>query len=65
LIKIIEAYSEVKNIIIDLFIGSGSTMVAAEQTDRICYGMELDPKYCAVILERMKGQGITGTLTDV
>ena len=40
-------------IILDLFLGSGSTMVASHQLNRKCYGMELDPKYCQVILERM------------
>ena len=40
------------NIILDLFIGSGSTLIACEKTNRICYGMELDTKYCDVIIER-------------
>ena len=39
--------------IVDLYLGSGSTMVAAHQLDRVCYGMELDPKYCQVIIDRM------------
>mgnify|MGYP002629086117 CR=1 FL=1 len=42
------------NIIVDLYIGSGTTMVAAHQLDRKCYGMEIDPKYCQVIIDRMK-----------
>ena len=42
------------NSILDLFLGSGSTMVAAHQLKRKCYGMELDPKYCQVIIDRMK-----------
>jgi DNA modification methylase len=41
------------NSILDLFLGSGSTMVAAHQLQRKCYGMELDPKYCQVIIDRM------------
>jgi DNA modification methylase len=47
-------YSKEKNIIVDLFLGSGSTMVASHQLKRKCYGMELDPKYCQVIIDRMK-----------
>lgn len=41
------------NLILDGFLGSGSTMVAAHQLQRKCYGMELDPKYCQVIVDRM------------
>jgi DNA modification methylase len=41
------------NIIFDAYLGSGSTMVAAHQLKRKCYGMELDPKYCQVIVDRM------------
>jgi len=40
--------------IFDGFLGSGSTMVAAHQLKRKCYGMELDPKYCQVIVDRMR-----------
>ena len=46
--------SKEKNIVLDLFLGSGSTMVAAHQLNRKCYGMELDPRYCQVIMDRMK-----------
>ena len=36
----------------DPFLGSGTTIIAAEQTGRKCYGMEIEPKYCSVVLER-------------
>lgn len=39
-------------IILDPFGGSGSTLIACEQTDRSCYTIELDPKYCDVIVQR-------------
>jgi DNA modification methylase len=42
-----------ENSIIDLFCGSGTTMIVAHQLKRKCYGMELDPKYCDVIVRRM------------
>ena len=53
LANIIEDHLE-GNIIFDGFLGSGSTMVAAHQLKRRCYGMELEPKYCQVIIDRMK-----------
>jgi len=46
--------SKKNEIVLDLFLGSGSTMVAAHQLKRKCYGMELDPKYCQVIIDRMQ-----------
>lgn len=44
-------FKEVKTVL-DLFLGSGSTLIACEKTGRICYGMELDPKYIDVIIQR-------------
>ena len=38
--------------VLDLFLGSGSTLIACEKTNRKCYGMELDPHYCSVIIKR-------------
>jgi DNA modification methylase len=40
------------NTILDLFLGSGTTLIACEQTGRVCYGMELEPLYIDVILRR-------------
>ena len=42
----------------DPFLGSGTTLTAAEQLERICYGIELEPRYCDVIVERW--QNLTG-----
>lgn len=51
---IIEPQTKVNDKILDIFLGSGTTMVASHQLKRKCYGMELDPKYCQVIIDRMK-----------
>lgn len=50
--KAIQNSSPRDGIVLDLFLGSGSTLIAAEQTGRSCYGMELDPVYCDVIIRR-------------
>ena len=50
--KLIKNSSKENDIILDLFGGSGSTIIAAEQLNRKCYTMELDPKYCDVIVKR-------------
>jgi hypothetical protein len=55
---LVERAADKKCVVFDPFLGSGTTMVAAEQLNRRCYGMELDPKYCAVILERMADMGL-------
>ena len=39
-------------VVLDPFGGSGSTLIACEQTDRICYTIELDEKFCDVIVKR-------------
>ena len=55
-VKLAEAFFERwgkdKTLIIDLFLGSGSTLIACEKTKRNCYGMEIDPHYCSVIIKR-------------
>jgi DNA modification methylase len=52
LAKLIENSSDKNNSVLDFFGGSGSTLIACEQTDRVCYMMELDPKYADVIIKR-------------
>lgn len=44
--------SQPNEITLDMFGGSGSTLIACEQTNRICYMMEIDPRYCEVICQR-------------
>ena len=54
----IENTTNGNDIVIDVFGGSGSTLIACEQLDRTCYMMELDPKYCDVIIKRY--ENLTG-----
>ncbi len=54
----IQNSSDTGDIVLDLFGGSGSTLIACEKTDRICYMMELDPKYVERIISRW--QELTG-----
>lgn len=61
-VKAIHNSSRKGDIVLDMFAGSGTAFVAAEQTGRICYGCELDPRYAAVILERMSKMGIESEL---
>lgn len=50
--KAINNSSKADDIVVDLFGGSGSTLIASEKNHRNCYMMELDPKYCDVIIKR-------------
>lgn len=59
----IQNSSQANGIVIDTFGGSGSTLMACEQTNRICYMMELDEKYASVILRRYVEDG--GSPDDV
>lgn len=54
LAPLIENSSKIGQLVADGFLGSGSTMVASHQLKRKCYGMELDLKYCQVIVDRMR-----------
>jgi len=48
----LDKYSQENWLVADLFLGSGSTLIASQKTGRVCYGMELDPKYVDVIVQR-------------
>jgi len=50
--RAIENSSANGDLVLDLFLGSGSTVIAAERTGRVCYGMELDPHYCSIVVAR-------------
>jgi DNA modification methylase len=50
--KAIKASSRRDDIVLDTFGGSGSTLIACEELDRVCYIMELSPMYCDVIRQR-------------
>ncbi|MBN1321153.1 MAG: DNA modification methylase [Thermoleophilia bacterium] len=50
--RAIENSSRPGDVVLDLFLGSGSTLIACERTGRVCYGMELDPHYCSMALAR-------------
>jgi len=52
LAEILTRWSPADCIVADPFLGSGTTLIAAEQTGRICYGMEIDPRYCDVAVLR-------------
>ena len=54
----IEAFSDKADAVFDPFMGSGTTMIASETLDRKCYGMEISPGYCDVIVKRW--QNYTG-----
>jgi DNA modification methylase len=61
--KILEDFSQQNHLVMDLFGGSGSTLIAAEKTNRTCYMMELDPKYCDVIIQRW--ENLTGEKAEL
>ena len=59
--KVLGLFDE-DGIVIDYYLGVGTTLVACEQTGRIGYGMEIEPKYCSVTLERLQGMGLEARL---
>lgn len=62
---VITDFSKEQHSVLDLYLGSGSTLIACEKTSRRCFGMEIDPHYCDVILTRWeKFTGKTATLEN-
>lgn len=51
-LDLVENFSDYGEIILEPFCGSGTTLIACEKTQRRCFGMEIDPTYCDVILDR-------------
>lgn len=68
LARLVVNSSRKTEIIYDPFLGSGSTLIAAERQQRICYGVELDPSYCDVIVRRWQadtgGRAVLETTGD-
>ena len=50
--RAIQNSCRVGDIVLDLFLGSGSTLIAGERTGRTCYGLELEPHYCRIVIAR-------------
>lgn len=63
-IRAINNSSQMGETVLDMFAGSGSAFVACEQTGRLGRGLELEPKYCAVILQRLTDMGLTPKLAE-
>ena len=61
--RAIENSSQGGEVVVDPFLGSGSTMIAAEQTGRRCYGMDIDPHYCDVAVRRW--ENFTGKTAEL
>lgn len=51
-VKMVDVHSIAGGFVLEPFCGTGTTLIACEQSNRICYGMEIEPKYCDVIIER-------------
>ena len=54
----ISNHAKIGEIILDPFLGSGTTLIAAEKLQRVCYGLELEPRYVDVIIRRW--EAVTG-----
>ena len=61
--KALNNSSKAGDVVLDVFGGSGSTLIACEQLHRNCYMMELEPKYCDVIIQRW--ENLTGKKAEL
>jgi len=52
---LIETFTQKDDVVLDPFLGSGTTLIAAEQMGRVCYGGEISPEYCSEIISRWEG----------
>lgn len=59
---LMEQFTVEGELVVDFFAGSGPCLIAAEKLKRVGYAMEIEPMYCAVILERMAALGLRPTL---
>ncbi len=57
LFSMARTHSETGDIVAEPFLGSGTTLIAADRTGRRCYGMEIDPRYCRVAIARWEAFG--------
>lgn len=62
--RLIQLLTDKSQAVGDPFLGSGTTMVAAERLGRVCHGIEIEPKYVAVCLQRMRDMDLTPRLSD-
>src|SRR2546421_2186345 len=60
----IRKHTQCGDVVYEPFSGSGSQLVAAEQTGRVCYGIEIEPAFVAVALEPLAGMGLEPRLPD-
>lgn len=63
-VAILDDLTQEGDVVLDPYLGSGTTMVACQQTERLCYAGEYSADYVAVVLERMAGMGLTPRLIN-
>lgn len=61
--EVMERHSKAGDLVVDTYLGSGTTLIAAHRLGRRCYGCEIEPKYADVILRRAESEGLACSLT--